>query len=103
MIGLGTWKCKIDHSFYKGDALLIIKNKNGEYDFEVELEDNGHFPQYTVSNVKQIGNRLEGELSVKMVPMKMKFYAEFEGDKMHGALTVPFVGEVKLEDAVKID
>lgn len=103
MIGLGTWKCKINHSFYSGVATLVIKDNNGEYDFHATLDDDKTMPAYTVTNVTENGNRLEGELKIKMIPMKMKFHAEINGDKMTGGITIPFVGEVELEEAVKVE
>lgn len=102
MIGLGTWKCKINHTFYSGSATLTIKDNNGEYDFHAALDDGGKMPEYVVSNVKETGNNLEGDLKINMIPMKIKFHAEFDGDKMKGKLIVPFVGEIELEEAVKI-
>ncbi|MBQ7580820.1 MAG: hypothetical protein IJU39_05890 [Clostridia bacterium] len=103
MIGLGTWKCTINHSFYSGGATLVIREKDGEYDFVATLDDDSTMPAYTVSNVTENGNRLEGEIKIKLIPMKMKFRAEFNGDRMNGTITIPFVGEVTLEDAVKVD
>lgn len=104
MIGLGTWKCKINHAFYSGSATLVIKDNDGEYEFIATLDDDsgGKMPKYTVSNVTETGNRIEGDLKVHLVPMKMKFSAEFDGDRMTGKITMPFVGEVVLEDAVRI-
>ncbi|MBQ7654483.1 MAG: hypothetical protein IJS17_05365 [Clostridia bacterium] len=103
MIGLGTWKCKINHTFYSGSATLVIKDKNGEYDFHATLDDDTSMPEYTVSNVTENGNCLEGELKISMIPMKMKFHAEINGDTMTGGITVPFVGEIKLENATRVD
>lgn len=104
MIGIGTWKCKINHTFYSGDATLEIKDNNGKYDFSATLVDGSNMPSYTVSDVVEKGdNRLEGELKIDKIPMKMKFYAEFDGDSMSGGIVMPFVGEVKLEKAVRID
>ena len=102
MIGLGTWKCKINHTFYSGGATLIIKDNNGEYEFIGTLDDGDNMPEYTVSNVVEKGNRLEGDLKINMIPMKMRFHAEFDGDKMTGGITMPFVGEVTLEEAVRV-
>ncbi len=102
MIGLGTWKCKINHTFYAGSATLVIKDNNGEYEFLATLDDGGKMPEYTVSNVVESGNTLEGDLKINMIPMKMKFFAAFDGDKMTGKITMPFVGEVTLEEAVRV-
>ena len=102
MIGIGIWKCKINHTFYSGEATLEINDNNGEYEFIATLDENNKMPSYTVSNVVEKGNRLEGDLKIDMIPMKMSFYAEFNGDIMSGGLSLPFVGEVKLENAVKV-
>ena len=102
MIGLGTWKCSINHSFYKGDAIITIRDNNGEYDFQAALEGNDKMPSYTVSNVSETGNRLEGELKIDILPMKIKFYADFDGDKASGGLMLPFVGEIKFENVIRI-
>ena len=37
MIGLGKWACSVDTMFFSGDVVLNVVDKNGEYDFEIEL------------------------------------------------------------------
>lgn len=102
MIGIGKWGCKVDHTFFKGDASLEIKNVNGEYQFEATVENFGEMPEFTVSDVTENGNTLEGNIKVSLLPTKMKFRLEFDGDTMNGFLKIPFAGDVKFQNAKKI-
>ena len=40
MIGLGSWKCSIHHSFFDGEATLTVREENGEYRFDTTID--GH-------------------------------------------------------------
>ena len=103
MIGLGTWKTTVHHSFYDGDIILAITDNNGEYAFDVTLKAFKEPPTFEVSNITEKGNRLEGDVKISIIPFKIKFYADFEADVMRGALNIPFVGEIKIDNAVRID
>lgn len=102
MIGLGSWKCSIHHSFFDGEATLTVREENGEYRFDTTVDGHDKVPEYVTENIVVTGNRIEGDLKIKMVPMKMKFWAEFDNDVMNGEIIIPFVGNIKVENAVKI-
>lgn len=103
MIGLGTWKATVHHSFYEGDIVFTISDKNGEYCFDVDLKAFKEPPKFEVSNITENGNRLEGDVKISIIPFKIKFHADFDSDVMNGAMNIPFVGEIKIENAVRID
>lgn len=105
MIGLGKWKSNIDHTLFKGIITLDIADNNGEYSFDAKVEGAGEldFPDFTVSDVTETGNCLEGVIKVTFMPAKIKFHFEFDNDLMNGYIKIPFVGDVKIENAQKID
>ncbi|MPN51527.1 hypothetical protein SDC9_199175 [bioreactor metagenome] len=41
-------------------------------------------------------------LKVKMIPMKIPLVVTFEGDTMNAEAQIPYVGNLKLENAKKI-
>ena len=38
MIGIGKYKVNIDHMFFKGEAIFEIEFENGNYEFEIEID-----------------------------------------------------------------
>lgn len=102
MIGLGKWKCSVTHTFYNGDAYLIIGDNNGEYTFDVEFPGADNMPAFEAINIVENGNCIDGELKVDKIPMKMKFHAEINGDLLDGSIKVPFVGDVEIKNAEKV-
>lgn len=63
MIGLGKWKARVDHMFFKGDVILEIKDKDGEYDFDIELNADMELPisASMISLKKEIPSRVRAK------------------------------------------
>lgn len=103
MIGLGKWKCTVNHAFYNGCAYITIKDNNGEYAFELDMPEFDKMPEYSVEEITENGNRLEAVLKIKILPTKMTVVAEFDGDTMNAKIKIPFVGDIKIENAQRVN
>ncbi|HOA34164.1 MAG: hypothetical protein GXY95_05085 [Clostridiales bacterium] len=103
MIGLGKWKARVDHMFFKGDVILEIKDNNGEYDFDIDLNADMELPDFRFYDIVEDGNTLKGKGEVSLLPGKeIEAFLEFDGDKMSGYLKAPLVGKIKIKDGVKV-
>ena len=104
MIGLGKWGGRVDTIFFKGDVVIIISDKDGEYDFGIELDAaNIDIPDFRFYDITEEGNVLKGKGEVSLLPGKV-IDAEltFEGDTMSGFLKIPYVGKIKIKDGKKV-
>ncbi len=104
MIGIGKYKVKIDHMFYNGEAIFEIENENGAYKIEIELaDDDFEMPDIKLTDVIEDENTLIAKADVSAFPGKpVDVNLTFDGDKCNGFLKIPFVGKIKIKDAVKI-
>ncbi len=104
MIGLGKYKADINNMFFKGEAVFELKDNNGKYDIEIELEDKDiDMPEINITDVEEEDNTLTAKASSPMFPGKeVDLCLTFEDGKCNGFLKIPFVGKVKIKDAVKI-
>ena len=92
MLGLGKYKVNIDHMFYTGVAIFEIKDDDGNYEIDIELKD-------VIVEVDTIIAKAEiDEFPGKAVDVSLTF----NDDKCNGFLKIPFVGKIKIKDAVKI-
>lgn len=104
MIGIGKYKANINNMFYKGEVVFELKwvNNTYEFDFEIEAEDFG-MPEITIKSIEEDGNTLNAVAEASILPGKdVEVSLTFEDDKCNGFLKIPFVGKVKIKDAVKI-
>ncbi len=103
MIGLGKWGGRVDTIFFKGDVVLIIADKDGQYDFDIELNADIDIPDFRFYDIVEEGNTLKGKGEVSLLPGKV-IDAEltFNGDTMDGFLKIPYVGKIKIKDGKKI-
>ncbi len=103
MIGVGKYKVSVDHMFFKGDAIFEIEYENGKYEFEIEI-DNADFDfDITILEAEEDGDTLDAKATVAILPGKeIDIHLTFEDDKCNGYLKIPFVGKIKIKDAVKI-
>lgn len=106
MIGLGTWKGSVNTMFFKGDVTIVVKDNNGQYDFDVVLPaDIGDIPEFKIYDVAADGNVITGKAEVSLLPGKViDLYFEVDEDAglMSGYLKVPFIGKIKIKDAQRI-
>ncbi len=104
MIGLGKYKVKIDHMFYNGVAVFEIKNDDGNYEIDIELEtDDFEMPDIELKDVIEEVDTIIAKAEVDEFPGKLiDVNLTFTDDKCNGFLKIPFVGKIKIKDAVKI-
>ena len=67
MIGIGKWEASINTMLFRGTGRVTISDKNGQYDFKLEI----------------VGEN---------VPVT----ATFDGDSVVGTAKLPFIGNIKL-------
>jgi len=103
MIGLGTWKFTVDTAIYKGDALLHIKDNDGQYDMKCELVGMDKAGMDAVTIAEEGENTLTGIAATNLLKGKdIPFTVTFENGVANGFLKVPFIGKLKLKDGQKI-
>ncbi len=103
MIGIGKYKVNIDHMFYKGEAVFEIEFENGNYKFEIEVDDADFDLDVTIVDFEEDDDTLDAKATVPILPGKeIDVHLTFEDDMCNGYLKVPFVGKIKIKDAVKI-
>ena len=104
MIGLGKYKADINNMFFKGEAIFELKDNNGKYEIEIELEDKDiEMPDIDIVDAEEDDNTLTAKATSPEFPGKaVDVSLTFEDDKCNGFLKIPFVGKVKIKDAVKI-
>jgi len=105
MLGLGTWNFSVDTMLYRGDAKIIIGEKDGEYDVAVEIPVMDDMPAFTFEDVQTEGDTITGSAKVDMDMLRdrdIPFSLTFDGDSATGFLKVPFLGKIKLNDGVRI-
>ncbi|MFY9198440.1 MAG: hypothetical protein WBK75_01315 [Acutalibacteraceae bacterium] len=105
MVGIGKWQFSVNTIFYKGSAVLEIKDNNGKYAFNVEAPGMKKMPDYFINNVKvnEKTNTLLVTGGSDMLPGKeVEVRATFNGDRCDGYVKVPFLGKVAIKDGKKI-
>lgn len=103
MIGIGRWAGHVDTIFFKGDVVIIISDKDGEYNFDLELNADMDIPDFRFYDIVEDGNTLSGKGEVSLLPGKViEAQLTFEGDTMAGFLKIPYVGKIKIKDCKKV-
>ena len=104
MLGIGKYRAQINNMFFKGEAIFELIDNGGKYDLKVELEDKDiDMPEIDITDTSVEDNTLIAKATSPAFPGKeVDVSLTFEGDKCNGFLKIPFVGKVKIKDAVKI-
>ncbi len=104
MIGLGKYKAKINNMFFKGDAIFELELEDGNYEMEIELQGaDFDMPDFKLFDAKEDGNTFTAKATTSLLPGKeIDVELTFENDKCNGFLKIPFIGKIKIKDAVKI-
>jgi len=104
MLGLGNWQFKVDTMFYRGNAILKVGEKNGEYDIGLEIPGMDNIPPIIVVTINAEGNTISGTAKNDLLGNKeIPFSITIDGDRASGFLKVPFMGKLTLKDGVRID
>lgn len=102
MIGIGTWSCRVDTMFFKGNATVKIIDNNGEYGIELEVPG-VDIPDVTIKEIHEDGNSLNAIAQTSLLPGKdIEMSIDFDGDDFGGFLKIPFLGKVKLKDGHRV-
>lgn len=104
MKGLGNkYKAKINNMFFKGDAVFVITCNDEKYEMEIELDGAEFEMPVEIIEAVEDGDTLMAKATTTILPEKViDMSLTFEDDKCNGYLKIPFVGKVKIKDAVKI-
>lgn len=104
MIGLGKYKAKINNMFFKGDAIFELEKEDGKYEMEIELQGaDFDMPDFKLYDTVEDGDTFTAKASTSLLPGKeIDVELTFEDDKCNGFLKIPFIGKIKIKDAVKI-
>ena len=103
MIGVGKYKVNVDHMFFKGEAIFEIEFENDKYEFEIEIENADFDFDIEIVSFEEDEDTLDAKATVAVLPGKeIDVHLTFEDDKCNGYLKIPFVGKIKIKDAVKI-
>ena len=105
MVGIGKWSGKVSTMFFKVEAVVEIRDNNGEYEILFEPPEKFKSIKVSYHDVHAIGNTLYGKGEVSAFPGKtIEVEATFDGDKMTGKIILPFLGNktVEIKDGHRI-
>ncbi len=104
MIGLGTWTGKVNTMFFSGDVTFTIGEKDGGYDFSMNLpEGAAKLPEFSFREIKEEGDTLRAVAEVSLLPGKtVDVQLTFQDDTMNGFLKVPFLGKIDLKNFTRV-
>ena len=100
------YKAKINNMFFKGDAIFAITLDGDKYGMEIDLEG-AEFEMPVEITEAQVEYTEENTLIAKaispLLPERIiDITLTFEDDKCNGFLKIPFIGKIKIKDAVKV-
>ena len=108
MLGLGTWEFNVDTMFYRGRVLLMVAEKDGEYDISLDIPGMD-VPSFEVTSLAaEEGNTdtagtVTGTAQTDLLRGKdIPFSITFDGDTAEGFMKVPFMGKFSMRDGKRI-
>jgi len=103
MLGLGTWEFNVDTMFYRGKVLLIVKEKDGAYDMDIDIVGMDSTPPFAVLSMNVEGNTVSGAAQTDLLKGKeIPYSITFDGDTATGFLKVPFMGKINLKNGARV-
>ncbi len=97
------YKAKINNMFFKGDAVFGITYADEKYGMEIDLEGADFDMPVEIIEAEAEDNTLLAKATTSLLPEKtIDISLTFEDDKCNGYLKIPFVGKVKIKDAIKL-
>ncbi len=97
------YKAKINNMFFKGDAVFGITYADDKYGMEIDLEGAEFEMPVEIVEAEVDDNTLFAKATTSLLPDKIiDITLTFEDDKCNGFLKIPFIGKVKIKDAVKL-
>ena len=89
--------------FFKGEAVFEIDFKNNNYELEIEIDDADFDMDVTITEFEEDDDTLDAKATVAILPGKeIDVHLTFDDDGCNGYLKIPFVGKIKIKDAVRI-
>ena len=101
MVGLGKWACTIDSMLFRGEAGVNITEKDGAYDFDLEIPG-VDLPAYTIKSVDVSENKLKAIVNIAMLGKDAELNIDFDDDSFTGIFKIPFIGKIKLKDGHRV-
>lgn len=97
------YKAKINNMFFKGDAVFGITRTDGKYGMEIDLDGADYDIPVEITEVIEDGDMFIANATTSLLPGRtVDITLSFENGKCNGFLKIPFIGKVKIKDAVKI-
>ena len=98
MIGIGTWRARIDTFFLKAEATVDIQDQNGQYAFVFHLPEQFSNANIRFFDVREEGDTLFGKGEISLLPGKIfEGRFTFQGDSLTGTITLPFMENKTIE------
>lgn len=97
------YKAKINNMFFKGDAVFGITYNDGKYGMDIDLEGAEFDMPVEITEVIEDSDTFIAKATTSLLPDRIiDMSLTFEDDKCNGFLKIPFIGKVKIKDAVKL-
>lgn len=97
------YKAKINNMFFKGDAVFGITYNDGKYGMDIDLEGAEFDMPVEITEVIEDSETFIAKATTSLLPDRIiDMSLTFEDDKCNGFLKIPFIGKVKIKDAVKL-
>jgi len=97
----GKWACTIDSMLFRGEATVNIFEKDGNYDFELDISGID-IPEYTVKSVDIGENHLKAVIYIAMLGKNADLDIDFDDTSFSGIFKIPFIGKIKLKNGHRI-
>ena len=97
------YKAKINNMFFKGDAVFGMTCVDGKYGMEIDLEGAEFDMPVEITEAEIVDNTIIAKATTSLLPEKIiDITLTFEDDTCNGFLKIPFIGKIKIKDAIKI-
>ena len=97
------YKAKVNNMFFKGDAVFGITYNDGKYGMDIDLEGAEFDMPVEITEVIEDSDTFIAKATTSLLPDRIiDISLTFEDDKCNGFLKIPFIGKVKIKDAVKL-
>ena len=97
------YKAKINNLFFKGDAVFGMTCTDGKYGMEIDLEGAEFDMPVEITEAEVVDTTIIAKATTTLLPEKIiDVNLTFEDDKCNGFLKIPFIGKIKIKDAMKV-
>ena len=104
MIGLGKWRGSVKSKFFTGDVDFEVSDKNGKYEFNIDLPEKFRGIDYEYYDISESGDTLTCKGRCSALPMfVINAELKFSGDNAVIKLSTPLMLKSIKINAVRID